>query len=124
MYISSKVFLLFDFYKLFNFHLRILNGNHFTQYDLETQLKLLLENKPLFANRSHLDGLISSIFDGQVYKEWKENNEIFILTNFSDGIRFSKLSSNELWPSFIKVNDLDCNKEDKFVFIFLWGNQT
>lgn len=100
----------------------ILNGDHFIQYDLEQQLSLLLNNKPIALRQSSSEEFISSIFDGEVYKDYinlKNESNIILLTLFSDGVRIFKSSSNEIWPIFIKVHNIIGGEVDK---VFLSSN--
>ena len=102
---------------------RILNNEYFFQNDIEIQLRLLLESKKLIERTSQEESdLISTIFDGSVYKEYqnlKRNKSIIILTAFSDGVSISKSSKFNVWPIFIKLNDLSCSQEQK---TFLYAN--
>ena len=83
----------------------------------------LVEEQSNFDNRSpNFEHFISSIFDGEIYKQYrelKENKQIVLISLFSDGVPLNNCSSTELYPIFIKVHNLNCEEEKK---IFLYSN--
>ena len=105
----------------------IINGDHFFQFDLLKPLTRLLETKPLRdLNSSTNNETISSIFDGDVYKEYLSSypdKKIIALTLFSDGLQVSSTSSDNLHPIFIRVNDIDSSLDEKtFLYSCYYGS--
>ena len=105
----------------------IINGDHFFQFDAVKPLTRLLESKPLRNPNSSTDNeTISSIFDGEVYKEYRNNypdKKIIALTLFSDGLQVSSTSSDNLHPVFLRVNDIDSSLDEKtFLYSCYYGS--
>lgn len=73
----------------------------------------MLNNKPL---KQHQNQNGKSIFNSKVYKEYlllKPNELIVTITLFSDGVKVFNSSKTEIWPVFIRIEDLDCSLDDK-----------
>ena len=95
------------------------NDDHFWHFDLETQLEALLESKDLSPRTADEESdLIRSVFDGVIFEQYQLNrtsptDRLILLTLFSDGVRVSRSSNSEVWPIYLKVNDLNCSQEEK-----------
>lgn len=93
------------------------NEDHFWHFDLESQLKVILNHKNL-SSRTTDEELIKSVFDADICKQYQSirtnpNDRLMLITLFSDGVQVSHSSKSEVWPIYLKINDLDCSQEEK-----------
>ena len=95
------------------------NNDHFWSFDLESQLRPLLEHKELSEKTADEETeIIRSVFDGEIFQQYQRNkpnpaDRLLLITLFSDGVQVSRSSKSEVWPIYLKVNDLNCAEEEK-----------
>lgn len=93
------------------------NGANFRSLSLIQELNIILNEKPIVNEISSNEHSISSIFDGDIYKDYLNLKEdrIIIISLYSDGVKISKSkrSSKKIWPIFFKIHDLDCPESEK-----------
>lgn len=103
--------------------------DHFFRFDVEQMIQMILENVRIQEEDSNTSGFIKSMSDGLVYKEYKSlkssEERIITIVLSSDGMKpFGNASEFEVWPLFLRINELDCPLFDKtFLFANFYGKK-
>lgn len=96
----------------------IINSNHYFNFQLSQLIKLKLENAPL--KQPEVNGqFVLSYADGDRYAGILQENlgkKVISLQISCDGVEVAKRSKKQIWPLFVKINELDV-PEDQKVFL-------
>lgn len=98
--------------------------NYYFYYDFIRMIKLMIIKfglvHPVFD-----DEVIKTEFDGAVFKNlyFNINGKFISATLFTDGVRLYKSTNDQLWPIFMRLNNVNCDEVDKIILIACWIGQ-
>lgn len=99
----------------------IKKNDYFLSFDLKQLVSLVLENCNLINTRN------DDRYESKVYKKYlnlRQNETIITITLNSDGAQPFESTQQEMWPLFLRFNELDCSEELKiFLHSVFYGKK-
>lgn len=101
---------------LFEFDIEdVMKSNHFFSFDLQQLLYLKIKHHGLKEPEPNLNSYLNYC-DSDYYDNLLKDKDAYKIITFQascDGVEITERSMLQIWPLFIKINELNCKEDDK-----------
>ena len=93
--------------------------NYFFYFDFKKIIQLLITKFGLKSCIFSQTGSIKSKFDSKIFKEFYsiKGPNILSMTFFTDGVSLFNSTKDQIWPIFLRLDNLNCDEYDKIILI-------